>query len=291
MFTKKPHSYQPIELFNRLWTPNKEGAITFLLPPSIDHPDIALYHKLIPPIEERLQAIDGIVVPQYIVFCPADFYWERFLEKARRSNFDPSPWSWSEGDVDNTPLGRVFCVKLGAEFECESERRRFIAHELDHPHIKAQAPCIEELLADAEGIVEADARIALEIQNANDMTPSTRFITNLLPHKLIPATELNSVGYDHPSFFGKRPSESEGYASSFLWFFGLSLKVAELQRANGTLKDTYLAGRSAIINIARNSGSTEEYKAQLLGIGLDYDALAKERNILIRAQEIISKSF
>lgn len=52
-------------------------------------------------------------------------------------------------------MGRVFCIKLGAEFVSDTEKARFLAHELDHPRITAIAPDISNL-ADVEGLVESE---------------------------------------------------------------------------------------------------------------------------------------
>lgn len=260
-----------------------------LKPEHTIHPDIDLYRDIIPPIVDDLALIDGVRVPQNVAFCPPDFYWDRFLKKAQRDGFDPQPWIWSEGDIDTTSLGKVFCVKLGAEFENESERRRFVAHELDHPRVSSQTGCLRKLLSDSEGIVEADARIALGIQSNADMAKSTQFITEMSADRLVPAAEINRAGYDHPSFYGRKPSESEGYASSLLWFVGLSLEAAH--QPDAPLKDQYIAGRSRLMEVAKISQTPEEYKTGLAKIGIQYDSLSETNEVLVSTQAIIANYF
>lgn len=285
-----PVSDGTVEVFGQTWHQESIGDITLIYPQACSHPDIPIYRQLLPGVQAELHQLDGMSVQQHVVLCPPDFYWKRFLEKASRTGFDPSPWFWSEGDVDTTSLGNVFCVKLGAEFQCESERRRFIAHELDHPRINYAAPILNALLSDSEGIVEADARIGLRVQFAEDMADSTRFISSLPADRLIPAGEINRRGYDHPSFLGKKPSESAGYASSLMWFLSLSLIAATSAGATGkSLQDEYVAGRNVLFHVARSSRNVEQYKSGLKRYHIEYDLLASQAEPLIAAQKRFSQ--
>lgn len=281
--------HQPIEIFCTLFNKRTIGSLIFLLPLEISVPlqkEIEEYIELVVSTTQKLLQInpDTKLTEQYIVFCDPDLYWKRFEEKAEKYNFDPKPWSWSEGDIDFIePFGKVFCIKLSAGFRSESEKHRFAAHELAHPIISQRAPIIGKLLADTEGIVEAEARIGLEIQLNSNYQYSTDFILSLTSNQLVLPEEINRIGYDHPAFYGKQVSENPGYASCFLWFFGLCLLISNYSGVEN-IKEKYLEGRETIITIANKSQSLEEYKNLFLEIGIKYDELAKSMDFLLNAQ-------
>ncbi len=281
---------QKIEIFGASFDKKTVGSVTFLQPLEVSaqlQDEINQYSQLILATKGQLSAINqNTELPQqYIIFCDPDLYWKRFEKKAIKDGFNPEPWKWSEGDIDDVqPFGKVFCIKLSAGFRSNSEKERFIAHELAHPIINNRAPLIGELLADNEGIVEAEARIGLEIQLNQDYQYSTEFILSLTENELVLPEEINRLGYDHPAFYGKLVSESHGYASCFLWFFGIALKISNYSQTD-SIREKYLEGKEIIISIAKNSLTTDEYKKNLFEFGINYDVLSQDITFLSNAQK------
>lgn len=230
----------------------------------------------------------GTNVLQHVFMCPEDLYVARFRKKAERFKFDPTPWiSWSEGDIDLLDdIGRVFCVRQGANFESVGDQIRFYQHELGHPYASKLAPVYSDLLADNEGLVEADSRIALATQSRADMKFSTDFIVGQDISQLPTAEEINQTGYDHPSFIEKTVSLNPGYAATFLWFFGQALKIAESQGHNHGLGEMYLTGRKLLLAVAAEANSVEDYILKLQSrFGFDYITLSKSNDFLLQSQE------
>lgn len=200
---------------------------------------------------------------------------------------------WSEGDLEEVPqLGKVFKVKVDATFMSEGDKKRFYAHELAHPYLSATSPIFADnngdntLLPDAEGIVEADARIGLGLQARDDMKLSTHFIANIKGDELALPADIGEKGYDHPSFINKTVSLNPGYASSFLWFFGQAISIGEGLNPNGKVDQQYRSGRDLLLELIKSSRSVDEYTQNLkVKANFDRQAKALDRNFLLHSRK------
>ncbi|KKP59306.1 MAG: hypothetical protein UR52_C0008G0016 [Candidatus Gottesmanbacteria bacterium GW2011_GWA1_34_13] len=281
---------QLAKLLNRDWHLIKVGNLSLHLPLNYKSKEISsqleFQKKELIHIANALEGLNnGQLVNQRIVFCPPDFYNERFQEKAAREKFDPKPWiDWSEGDVETVnSSGDIFFINTGANFLSNGDRLRFFAHELTHSIISQKTKIFSEFLADAEGIAEADARLGLSLQTRSDMIFSSKFITDLNIVDLVPANNINRQKYDHPKFIAKTVSLNPGYVNCFLWFAGQAFEIA--QSDSGNIVTTYITGRNKLLEIAANSKSIEEYIFNLKQIGFDYKSESKKIDLILKTQK------
>lgn len=287
---------QTENFFNQTWKVENELGLVFYQLLGQDSPDTVETKKIIRASNHEIARLyPGVSVLQKIALCPEELYVERFLQKARRFDFDPKPWiDWSEGDNDIVgEVDKVFCIRVGAKFESSGDKERFYAHELGHPYSSSVSPIFdpiggEILLADTEGLVEADARIALEIQARDDMKFSRDFITSLKDNELATPKEVGISGYDHSAFINKTVSLNPGYASCFLWFLGQAVRAGKRGNGDVSLKNQYLRGRGKLLDIAKRSSTKVEYKELLLAeLGFDYDREAKSTSFLNETRQLL----
>lgn len=283
------------ELFGRQWTTEVGQGLMFYQPLEFQGQqisDINRVRQTISGVNSRIALLyPEISISQQIVLCPDEFYVQRFIDKAKRFGFDPKPWiDWSEGDIDSLDgVGKLFCIRVGANFQSPGDEERFYAHELDHPYSAVVSPIFngsssEILLADTEGLVEADARLALGVQERADMEFSRAFMTQLSEKQLAKPAEIELRGYDHLAFINKTVSLNPGYASCFLWFVGQTMRAGNFN-GNTVLRDQYLAGRKKLLDIASRAKTKAEYKGLLLTeLGFDYDKEANGINVLLEAR-------
>ncbi len=292
---QQPSIRESIELFNQQFTKVDfaDEKVAFFLPGT----DVEISRTTFDSDIEIIRSVVAQLSHLYpdstvfhnIILCPEELYRRRFREKIERMGDDPALWiDWSEGDIEVVEgVGAVFCVRLGAFFQSDGDCLRFFAHELAHP-LTYQVSKIflwsspENMLALAEGLVEADARIVLSLQARSDMAFSSRFIQNLDPNQLALPTDIDSQGYDHPSFISATVSFNPGYTSCLLWFYGMAVSIG-----NGTsLREKYQDGRQQVMAIASSVETRSEFKELLFNqTGFDYDKNAVDRTFLLNSRE------
>lgn len=232
--------------------------------------------------------------PFTVAVFDQESYWQRFVEKAERDGFDPNPWHWSEGDIDDRyadTLGMLFCLNID---KCMPEGRtiptdikRFIFHELDHLWLYNRiAPVAWSSIFEREGLAEAEARIGFDLQGEPDMQSSTDFL--LSPQtQLVPPVEIILRGYDHPAFTGK-VSESPGYASCFLWYLGLTLRVS----GHADLKTAFDCGNTTILKLVQEATSRDHYFDLFqTKFNINYQTLLQTTKLMIEAQRALERQF
>ncbi|MBP9781364.1 hypothetical protein KBC89_01795 [Candidatus Woesebacteria bacterium] len=299
--SQQPIVGETVELFNQPFTKVvfADEKVAFFLPGSDVETSRSAFDHEIETIRSVVAQLSDLYpnssVSHNIVLCPEELYTQRFREKIERMGDDPAPWiDWSEGDIEFVEgIGAVFCVRSGAFFQSEGDRLRFFAHELAHP-LTYQVSKIfswsspENMLALAEGLVEADARISFSIQARSDMAFSSRFIQNLDPNQLALPAEIDSEQYDHPSFISATVSLNPGYASCLLWFYGMAISIG----SGTSLREKYQDGRRQIIAIASSVETRSDFKQLLFSqIGFDYDKNAVDRNFLLKSRENFLSEF
>lgn len=220
-------------------------------------------------------------------------YWQRFVEKAERDGFDPNLWHWSEGDIDDRyadTLGRLFCLNIEKcvpdDKTIPADIKRFILHELDHLWLRNRVEPNSWEDFEYEGLAEAEARIGFNLQGEPDMQSSTDFL--LSPQtQLVPPVEIIDQGYNHPAFTGK-VSESPGYASCFLWYLGLALKVSD----QTDLKAAFDSGNPTILRLAQEATSRDHYFDLFqTRLNIDYSSLLQTTDLMTEAQHALERQF
>lgn len=279
------------ELFGHVWEVVKKDNIIFYQLHGSYAENSSLIEAILVVDNElrRLYATVGEFVNN-VVLCPENVYIYRFKKQLDKDGIDFDLWSWSEGDIDMVDGIRYFCIKIGAEFLSDSDRKRFYFHELGHTFAKEVGVNFlsthpEYSLPDTEGLVECDARIALELQKNVDMKFSNEFILGLDVTQMANPAELNSQKYNHLLFTNERLSKNPGYASCFLWFLGMAVKIGGTSSKSKDLRDLYMIGRSIILNAAKKTAMRVEFKNELKRYGFEYDLEASRIDLQLWARQ------